>query len=66
LKVYIFILILFSFYVSAQSQVELDANAVDTTTDYGYFEDQSDKLLLKVMSVVKSNRQEIFNTNNKQ
>lgn len=66
MKVYLFVFILFSFSVSAQSQVELDANPVDTTTDFGYYEDQSDKLLLKIMSVVKNNRQEILNTNNKQ
>lgn len=66
LKLYLFVFILFFFSVSAQSQVELDANVVDTTTDFEYYEDQSDKLLLKVMSVVKTNRQEILNTNNQQ
>ena len=59
-------LILFSFSVSAQSQVEIDANPVDSTTDFHYYEDQSDKLLLKLMTVVKSNILEIDNINNEQ
>lgn len=66
MKSVIIFLIFFSFSVSAQSQIELDANSVDSTVDKGYYIDYSDQLLLKVMSVVKSNKQEIINTNNKQ
>ena len=66
MKLYLFVLILFSFSVSAQSQVEIDANPVDSTTDFHYYEDQSDKLLLKLMTVVKSNILEIDNINNEQ
>lgn len=66
MKTVIIFLIFFSFSVSAQSQIELDANPVDSTEDNGYYIDYSDQLLLKVMSVVKSNKQEVLNTNNGQ
>jgi len=66
MKIILSIFILFTFSGFAQSQVELDANPVDSTEDNGYFIDYSDQLLLKVMTVVKSNSQQVINTNNKQ
>jgi hypothetical protein len=50
---------------SVQAQIEIDASSVDTTTQFDRYIDYSDKLLVKVMSVAKSNELEIVNKNNK-
>ena len=55
-----------SVFVSAQSQIEIDTHPVDTTTVTDRYVDYSDQLLLKVMSVVKSNDLELINTKNNQ
>lgn len=48
------------------SQVEIDASAVDTTTETERYIDYSDQLLIKVMSVVKQNNLELINTTSSQ
>ena len=53
-------------FVSAQSQVEIDTHSVDTATATDRYVDYSDQLLLKAMSVVKSNSLELINTKNSQ
>ncbi|MDF1672649.1 MAG: DUF4421 family protein [Vicingaceae bacterium] len=63
MKTVIHFLILFLFSISTQAQVELDTHPVDTTTQTTYYTDYSDQLLLKMMSVVKSNSLEIVNKN---
>lgn len=64
---YLILLALFFFaFVSVQSQVEVDMNPVDSTTVTDRYIDHSNQLLLKVMSVVKSNDLEIVNKNNEQ
>ena len=50
----------------AFTQVEIDASAVDTTQEEERYIDYSNQLLLKVMTVVKQNTQEIVNTSNEQ
>jgi len=60
------ILLFFIISISAKSQIEIDASAVDSTRSTDRYTDYSDQLLLKVMSVVKSNDLEIKNTNNEQ
>jgi hypothetical protein len=60
------VLLIISFFVCSvlvKAQVELDTHPVDSTTSTKYFTDYSDQLLLKLMSVVKSNSLEIKNTN---
>lgn len=66
MKIILFAFILFTFSAFAQSQIELDPTPVDSTEDNDYFIDYSNQLLLKVMTVVKSNNQQITNTNNYQ
>lgn len=53
-------------YVISVAQIEIDTDAVDTTTIEERYVDYSDQLLLKVMNVVKKNDLEIINSNNKQ
>ncbi len=60
------VLIFISLSVCGQSQVEIDTHPSDTTQTSERYTDYSDQLLLKLMSVVKSNSQQIINTNNKQ
>lgn len=62
----IIILFFFSYSLVAQSQVEIDTHPSDSTIIAERYTDYSDQLLLKVMSVVKSNSQQIINTNNNQ
>jgi Domain of unknown function (DUF4421) len=52
--------------VSVFAQVEIDASPVDSTVSTDRYVDYSNQLLLKVMTVVKSNKQVIENTNNSQ
>ena len=60
----LFLALIISF--TANSQVEIDTSAEDTVQVSDRYIDYSDQLLLKVMSVVKSNELMILNTNNKQ
>ncbi len=63
-----FLLIILFFITTGviKSQVELDASAVDSTSEEERYIDYSDQLLLKVMSVVKANNLEITNTGSNQ
>ncbi|MCB0402522.1 MAG: DUF4421 family protein [Flavobacteriales bacterium] len=63
---YLSLLVLFALSVGAYSQVEIDASAVDTTTETERYIDYSDQLLIKVMSVVKQNNLELVNTSSSQ
>jgi hypothetical protein len=56
----------FSVFVSAQSQVEIDTHSVDSTVISDRYVDHSNQLLLKVMSVVKSNNLQLINNENSQ
>jgi len=63
---YISLFFLLIISTAIKSQVEIDVNVADTTVVSESYTDYSDQLLLKVMSVVKSNELEIINTNNQQ
>tara|TARA_B100000809_G_C15140222_1_gene532861 strand:+ start:9968 stop:10996 length:1029 start_codon:yes stop_codon:yes gene_type:complete len=63
MKCIILLLILVS--SSLYAQVEIDVSNVNSSNTNNCYDDYSDQLLIKVMSVVKSNDLEIINKNNK-
>ena len=63
MKCIILLLILVSSTLYAQ--VEIDVSNVNSSNTNNCYDDYSDQLLIKVMSVVKSNDLEIINKNNK-
>jgi hypothetical protein len=60
------IFLLIGLSLSAQSQIVLDTNPSDSNVVSDRYDDYSDQLLLKLMSVSKINKLEILNNNNNQ
>ncbi len=59
-----FAIITLLFSLTARAQIHIDGSSVDTTTSFDRYVDYSDQLLVRIMSVAKSNDLEIVNNNN--